>query len=173
MFMVKSGDTARLGLLYERYKKSLFAYFYRSIGDKTSSEDLVQNVFYRILKYKDSFTGNGKFTSWMYFIGHNVIKDYYKKNNRYNYTDNIGQWKLHEGLNPDEQIIKEEQLQLLKNSMFKLSPEDREIIILSKYQGLAYAEIARILHCSEGAIKVRVYRALKELKAVFSKIDNK
>ncbi len=69
MLMVKSGEIDRLGLLFERYKKPLFGYFYRTFHDKETSEDLVQNVFIRILKYRSKFTGYGKFSSWMYRIG--------------------------------------------------------------------------------------------------------
>ncbi|MFC2118928.1 RNA polymerase sigma factor, partial [Bacteroidota bacterium] len=120
MFMVKSGDNARLGLLYERYKKCLFAYFFRSTNDQTASEDLVQNVFYRMLKYKNSFTGKGKFTTWMYYIAHNVCIDFYKKNNRYNLHEDTEQWSIYDGLSIDEEIVKKEKLLQLRLSLAKL-----------------------------------------------------
>ncbi len=85
--MVKSGEIDRLGLLFERYKKPLFGYFYRTFHDKETSEDLVQNVFIRILKYRSKFTGYGKFSSWMYRIAHNVSVDYYRKNKNHQQSE--------------------------------------------------------------------------------------
>ena len=78
--MVQAGDLEKIGLLFERYKQILFAYFYRNTNHIHTSEDLVQNVFLRIIKYRQRFKGYGKFTTWMYHIARNVYLDYDKKN---------------------------------------------------------------------------------------------
>jgi RNA polymerase sigma factor (sigma-70 family) len=78
---VRSGDLDKLGLLFERHKDALFGYFYRNTHSAEISEDLVQSVFLRILKYRARFSGDGKFTTWMYHIAHNVHTDHFKKNN--------------------------------------------------------------------------------------------
>ena len=80
MLMVKAGDLEKLGLLFERHKQLLYAYFFRHTHCIHTSEDSVQNVFLRILKYRQRFKGHGKFTSWMYYIARNVFLDHLKTN---------------------------------------------------------------------------------------------
>src|SRR6188768_891338 len=80
MLKVKDGDLDRLGLLFERYKKPLFGFFYGMNKDAELSEDLVQNVFFRILKYRYLFRGEGDFRTWMFHIARNVSHDHYRKN---------------------------------------------------------------------------------------------
>ena len=66
MLRVKAGDLNRMGLLFERYHRELFGFLYHSSSDADTSEDMVQTVFYRMLKYRHTFTGEGAFSSWMY-----------------------------------------------------------------------------------------------------------
>lgn len=135
MLKVKAGDIDKLGLLYERYNKNLFGFFLRLSGSTEVSEDLVQTVFYRILEKRRQYKGKGKFTSWMYQIAHNLWADSYKKK-RLSNTNDFDHWDLKEGLSIDEQIAKEEQLQQLKYALDQLSSDKKEVLVLSRYQGL-------------------------------------
>ncbi|MBA7528133.1 hypothetical protein ES705_20316 [subsurface metagenome] len=126
MLKVKAGDIDKLGLLYERYNKSLFGFFLRMSGSTEVSEDLVQTVFHRILEKRRQYKGKGKFTSWMYQIAHNLWSDSYKKNKRLSNTNDFDNWDLKEGLSIDEQIAKEEQLQQLK---YALDTNKEELVI--------------------------------------------
>jgi RNA polymerase sigma factor (sigma-70 family) len=171
MLRVKTGDVDKLGLLYERYNKNLFGYFWRLSGSIEVSEDLVQTVFYRILKNRKQYRGKGKFTSWMYQIAHNLWADFYRKNKRLDSIEDYKHWHLKDGLSIDEQIDREEQLRHLKYAMDQLSAEKKEVLILSKYQGLKYNEIADLLKTTEGAIKTRIFRALNELRELYMKIE--
>ena len=171
MMKVKSGQLDKLGLLYERYNKILFGFFYRFSGNTENSEDLVQNVFYRILKYRDKFRNEGKFSTWMFHIAHNVNADFYKKNKRLEFSDDISNWNIQKGLSVDEQIEKAEQHRLIKSAINQLGFDQREVLILSRYHELKYKEIAEILNCSEGAVKVRIFRAINELKQIYSKLE--
>ena len=81
MLKVKSGDVDRMGLLFERYHRPLFGFLYHMLGgSRASSEDLVQNVFYRMLKYRHTYTGEGEFRTWMYHLARNVLADHIRKN---------------------------------------------------------------------------------------------
>jgi RNA polymerase sigma-70 factor (ECF subfamily) len=73
MLQVKAGQVDQLGLLFERYHRILFSFFYNLNRNVEMSEDLVQNVFMRILKYKHRFKGDGEFKTWMFHIAKNVI----------------------------------------------------------------------------------------------------
>ena len=109
---VKSGDCDKLGLLFEKYKLPLFGYFYRQIGNREHCEDLVQNVFMRMLKYRHTFEGYTKFTTWMYTIARNVALDHFKKNNRYRYSDQLSQHQKVEA-EADKRIVEDERIRLL------------------------------------------------------------
>ena len=173
MLKVKAGDIDKLGLLYERYSKMLFGFFWRMSGNVEISEDLVQTVFYRILKKRSQYKGKGKFSSWMFQIAHNLWADHYKKNQRMDLKDDMERWELKEGLNADEQIEREEQLRQLRIALHSLSDDKKEVIILSRYQGLKYGEIAKILDTTEAAIKIKVFRALSDLREHYAKIENR
>ena len=106
----------------------------------------------------------------MLTIAHHAMIDHFKKNKRYTHKDTFD-WKPEDGLNVDEQIIKEEKLRQLKTAMNKLSPDKQEILVLSKYKGLPYKEIGEILGYTENNVKIRVFRALSELKQIYTEIE--
>lgn len=173
MQKVKFGDIDKLSLLYERYKKPLFAYFFRIIGDKEQSEDLVQNVFYRILKYRKQYRGVGKFTTWMFGIAHNLVADTFRKNKKIPFPkNNLENEQKEFQKDASFSMEKNEQIQLVRLALRKLSFEKREALVLSKYHGLKYREIAAILNTNENSVKQRVFRAIEELRLVYFELAN-
>jgi RNA polymerase sigma-70 factor (ECF subfamily) len=171
MIRVKSGEIDKLSLLFERYKKPLFGYFYRILHDKEASEDLVQNVFFRILKYRTNFTGSGMFKNWMYRIAHNVSMDHYRKNRFHKKTESITDSNSVETKTTENSGVENEEYQHLSKAIQLLDDEEREILVLSKYQGLKYKEIGEILGCAEGTVKTRVFRAVMSLKHNYFKLE--
>ncbi len=172
MLKVKSGDIDRLGLIFERYNKALYGYFLNLTGKTDISEDLVQNVFVRILKYRTRYRGDGHFNIWIYRIAHNIFIDYVKKKNKLGLTENIDEWaNVFTGTQPDENISREERISTLENALLKLPDKKREILKLSSYKELKYKEISKILGCSEGAVKVRIFRALDELRKIYKELS--
>ena len=171
MLKVQSGQVDKLGLLFERYKKPMFGYFYRYCGCQQASEDLVQNLFYRMLKYKKNYSGIGKFTTWMYKIAHNLAIDHFKKNSRFIYDEYVDSIPGEIGNLADDTLIKKEEVRLLREALDKLKPHEREVLVLSKYQGLTYKEIGVILNSPEGTIKARVFRAIQSLKGIYSVLE--
>ena len=167
MNQVKSGDTDKLGLLYERHKKGLFGYFFKlTYGDHQASEDLVHNVFYRALKYKHNFKGDGSFIAWIFTIAHNVGQDYHKRK-QHNPSLEIPPFMVNSlSANPDD-IIRNEEIKLLRVALKDLRFEDREVLILGKINELSYKEIGEIISCSEGAVKVRIHRAISSLRKAY------
>lgn len=169
MMKVRNGETDRLGLLFERYNKQLFGFFFRCTHDKQSSEDMVQNVFYRILKYKKQFRGEGKFTTWMYSISRNILSDHYRKQNK-----NVQEAQLNEELaefpveTSDEQ---EQEIKTLEKAICKLDAEKKELLILNRYQGMKYKELAELYDSTEVAIRVKVFRILNELRTIYNQLE--
>ncbi|SDL99565.1 RNA polymerase sigma factor [Siphonobacter aquaeclarae] len=166
MIAVRSGNLDQMGLLFERYNRPLFGFCYRMTGHAPTSEDLVQSVFYRMLKYRHTFTGDGEFRTWMYHVARNVLADHHQQN-RQRY-DSVDDWasRIGGGTEADEALHRTQEREMVHEALLKLKPDQREILILSRFQELKYEEIARILHTTEGAVKVKVHRAMNELKKV-------
>ncbi|TLV04071.1 RNA polymerase sigma factor [Dyadobacter luticola] len=168
MLRVKAGDLDKMGLLFERYNRPLFGFFYHMTHNADASEDLVQNVFYRMLKYRHAFTGDGEFRTWMYHLGRNVLNDSVKQNKSANHFDvNELADRIGGGTLADESFEKQQDKDFLHKAMAGLSAEYREVLILSRFQEMKYDEIAKVLNINEGTVKVRVHRALGELKKKF------
>jgi RNA polymerase sigma factor (sigma-70 family) len=172
MLMVKSGDIDRLGLIFERHNKSLYGYFLNLTGRPDISEDLVQNVFMRILKYRTNYRGGGNFNIWIYRIAHNVFIDFIKKRDKLEFSENITEWdNVISDTFFEEDDSKQERINMLESALLKLPRKKREILTLSRYKELKYKEISEILGCSEGAVKVRIFRAMEELKKIYKELS--
>src|SRR5688572_12986402 len=79
MVAVREGDLDRLEILFQRYRDPLYDFFSRLTGNRVASEDLVQDVFVRILKYRGSYRESNRFVTWMYQISRNARTDYFHK----------------------------------------------------------------------------------------------
>lgn len=173
MQKVQLGESRCLGELYERHKLALFQYFYRSTSDKAKSEDLVQNVFMRVLKYKHHFKGQGGVNYWLFGIARNVLYDTAKRKDPLHYAQEINHDKM-EGqyqMQSTHALSKEAKVQKLHKALEMISPDKKDAIILSRYNGLDYRTIAEMSNCSESAIKVRVMRGLSEIKELVKTIE--
>jgi RNA polymerase sigma factor (sigma-70 family) len=174
MLKVKAGDLDKMGLLFERHHRPLYGFLFHMTHQRESSEDMVQNVFYRMLRYRHTFNGSGEFATWMYHLARNVLKDHVKKNKTtaqaYN-LDGLAE-KIGGGPLPNEPIEKKQDWNTLHSAMTNLSPENREILVLSRFQGLKYNEIALIMEMTEGAVRVRIHRAIQSLKNIYLQIVN-
>jgi RNA polymerase sigma-70 factor (ECF subfamily) len=173
MLKVKNGDVDKMGLLYERYHRQLFRFIFNMTRQRELSEDMVQNIFLRMLKYPDGFMGFGEFKMWMYHIARNAVYDHFRKIKKTPAQSDVKDFeeKIRGDDVTDSHLEKEDELRILAKAMDKLSDENRELLILCRFQELKYNEIAKILNTTEGAIKVRVHRALNQLKSNYLKIE--
>jgi RNA polymerase sigma factor (sigma-70 family) len=174
MLKVKAGDLDRMGLLFERHHRSLHGFLFRMTGQREASEDMVQNVFYRMLRYRHTFNGSGEFRTWMYHLARNVLKDHMKKNkgNAAQLSTEGLEERIGSGPSPVDLIEKKQEWNALLNAMEDLSSENKEILILSRFHDLRYHEIARIMDMTEGAVRVRIHRAIHHLKNIYLQIVN-
>ncbi len=175
MLKVKAGQLDKLGLLFERYNRPLYGFFYRLTYDQAVSEDLVQNVFMRIIKYRHTYKGDGKFSTWMYHMARNLFADHYRKEKKRGFKEDLSTTDKYISNDDHAEKVKiaNEELSMLDSAMKTLAEDKREILVMSKYQGMRYQDIAELLEISESAVKVRIFRALKALKEAYSKMECK
>jgi len=167
MLQVRDGEVQMLGVLFDRYQAPLFNFYSKMTQDRTVSEDLVQEVFLRILRYRQTYRPGTTFRTWMYQIARNTRIDQVRK------------------VRPESPLATEpmaprasdsaqqhQEAQLLQRALMQLPEDKREILVLSRFQELKYDEIARLLGCETGAVKVRVHRALQQLREVYLGLEN-
>ena len=172
MIAVRAGEIRRLGDLFERYHRPLYGFFVRLTNQTSVSEDLVQIVFYRILKYRHTYRDEGKFSAWIYHLARKVAADHFRKHAGTPVpTDPSDLLDQPDGApQPSEQAATNEDVTLLRAALTHLPLIHREVLVLSRLQHLELKEVARLLDCSVGAVKVRAHRALKELREAYLKI---
>lgn len=168
MLEVKNGELDSLAPLFEKYHVRLFNFFLRMTQNTNISEDLTQNVFSRILSYRESYNDQWKFKSWMYQIARNAKNKHFQL--ELLLTDTYADISDLEGdtnlstLEENETALKN---QHLMEALKKLTPEQQEIIELSRFQGLKYQEIAQITGNTVAAIKVKMHRAIQKLRTYY------
>jgi len=169
MQLVQAGDIARLALLFERHNAALFRYLLAMTGDRAVSEDLVQEVFFRVLKYARTYDPAHTFTVWLYQMARNSYRDALRKRRAEVAPEAVEDFRSSEPM-PEELFTRKQDVEFLQKALGKLPPDKREVLVLSRFHNLRYEEIARILGCEVGTVKVRVYRALRELRETFCEL---
>jgi RNA polymerase sigma factor (sigma-70 family) len=165
MKLVQAGDLSPAGEIFDRYSARIYNFTFRFLKSSQAAEDATQEVFLKMLKHAQQFHGDAKLSTWLFSIAANLCRDYLRK------SDNKAK-EPEETLislpaltdSPELTLEKREDEQRVQRALGLLTPEQREAILLSRYQGLSYAEIAQIAGCSEGAVKTRVFRAMETLK---------
>ena len=172
MIAVRTGEIRLLGELFERYHRRLYGFFLRLTNQPTVSEDLVQIVFYRILKYRHTYRDEGKFTAWIFHLARKVAADHFRKHASTPTPTDPVDLIDHPDTDPQpsEQAATAEDVTLLRTALAQLPLAQREVLVLARFQQLDHKEIARLLGCSVGAVKVRAHRALQELRDLYFKI---
>jgi RNA polymerase sigma-70 factor (ECF subfamily) len=166
MLQVREGVGEMLGVLFDRYQTPLYNFYSRLTGDRVASEDLVQDVFFRILKYRQSYRPGTPFRAWMYTIARNVRQDYARKHpNAVEFVPEMSPACV-----SIDAAEAEQQTALLQKALLMLPEGKREVLLLSRFQELRHEEIARMLECEVGTVKVRIHRALQELRVIFLRL---
>ena len=163
MLDVSQGNLDAMAHIFERYNKRLYNFYFQMIRDKAICEDMTQTVFYKVMRYRTSYKG-GQFVSWIFKIARNVFSDHYQKSKK---TSNTEDFELVAYKNVESKIEKNDDIAHLHNALKTLNKEERELIVLNRFQGVKYDKIADIVGSTEGAVKVKVHRIIKKLKTVY------
>jgi len=169
MLAVRDGELDALGELFERHHGPLFGFLAKFTGDRNAAEDIAQIVFQRMLKYRHTYRDDGSFTAWMYHLARRCAADHFRKASAAPAPTDPQNLNDHPDSAPlarDNATMRDEHA-LLHVALNQLDRDDREVLLLSRFQELSFAEVASILECSAGAAKVRAHRALRQLRDIY------
>lgn len=172
MQRVKEDNLSELSVLFGRYQVELYNFFLKMTRDRSLSHDLTQNLFYRILKYRRTYLEGEAFRPWVYRMARNLCSDHFS---RKKWTTEFSDWPAvrPDYSDQDQTGYGEEEYRLLEDALAELPEKQRELLVLSRFQGLSYAEISTINRLSVPAIKVQVHRAIKQLRTIYFEKEKK
>ncbi|HKK46813.1 MAG TPA: sigma-70 family RNA polymerase sigma factor [Balneolaceae bacterium] len=166
---IKEGNRDGYRILVDRYAPMIFKVVNRFVDHNDDAEELAQQIFVKTYERLSSFKGDSKFSSWLYMIAMNHCRDYARnvrrQNSRFSEMDDQ---KLDRHLenhdSPDHEIERQEWLELLQEGLDHIAEDYAEAFLLKYENNMTYKAMAKRLDASVSALKVRVYRAKKELK---------
>ncbi len=166
MSRVHDGEVQALAPLFDRHHAALLNFFFRATGNRASSEDLVQDVFVRMLKYRRTYRPGSQFLTWMYHIARHARADYLRKRR--------GEIEWDDAYAPrvflHDSAESAQQQHYLALALQRLPDDKRELLVLSRFAGMRYEDIGELLKCEPGAVKLRVHRAMRELRDRFHEV---
>ena len=168
MQRVKDGATASCGLLFERHHGRVYGYFVNATRNRGLSEDLVQEVFMRIIRYAHTYQAGQRFKPWLFRIARNVLFDHDRKRR----LQTVDTDAVDLVINDPDPVEQEQEREMLRQAVRSLSDNYREIVELCLFADLSYTEVAESLGISENNARVRFFRAITSLRKHLAK-DNK
>ena len=172
MTLIQAGDSALLAHLFERHHLGLYRYLCRITRNHALSEDLTQEVFLRALKYASSYNPKYSFRAWLYGMAHNACHDSRRKVRGEVAEINMKDFQSSDTA-PDDRIGQQQHARLLQEALNRLPDDKREVLELSRFQDMRYEDIAAVMKCEVGTVKVRVFRAMKELREKFMELSGR
>ena len=173
MLDVKAGDELSFEILLKKYRTPLVNFLYRMVRDQAAAEDLAQEVFLRVYRARKEYSPSAKFTTWLFRIATNLalnaIRDgWYRQMQISIDTPRDEDEQVIEIAAPqaraDDRLIERERNQMIRGAILALPEKQRAAVILHKYQEMDYAQIGKILGCSESALKSLLFRAYETLR---------
>ena len=172
MLSLQKGNLNACGLLYSRYKKILFTFFYNQCSNQEISEDLVHTTFEKILKYKHNYKGKGSFKSWMFAVARNAFYDEHKKLSKSIDTKVEVQEHFDRNKLAQESMGKLDEWNLLRSCLNKLSESNRELIVTAKLEGMKYRDVCEMYNLTESNLKIKIFRIIRELRQHMQVLQN-
>ena len=175
MLRYKDGDLTAFEVIIEKHQQPLFSFVYRFCNDYHQAQDLVQEVFLRLVKMARNYEPRAKFTTYLYTIAHNVCVDHLRRKKKRitvslsDPVDAENEIRLEDTMkdekaNPQRDFQQKSFEQALHQAVEDLPPEQREVFLLREQQNLAFDEIARIVGCLPSTAKSRMRYALQSIR---------
>jgi len=166
----QQGRSDALSWLVREYSPRLYGYFFRVCGSGSDAEDLVQELFVRVVKNIKGYRHENKFEHWLFRIAANLARDRARNLVRRGTVVSLEgeEQVLDRQKNPHERLDVDEQCTSLQQALKKLPELDREIIMLRHYSQMSFKEIAEQFKLPIGTVLAKVHRGLKRLRKSMS-----
>ena len=180
MLRYKDGDLSAMEILVERHQQPLFGFVYRFCNNYQQAQDLVQDVFMRLIRTAKTYEPRAKFTTYLYTLAHNLCIDYIRRNQKRRNVSLSDPVDVEDGLkledtmkdqgpNPEQQYHQKNFREALQQALSELPDEQREVFLLREQQNLAFDEIARVVGCLPSTAKSRMRYALQSIRTKLEK----
>lgn len=157
--------------IYDQYFNKIYRFIYKKVSDELLAEEFTSDTFYKaLLKIKSYDEDRLSFSSWLYKIALNEIRMYFRKAKTSNFVFCIEDL-IRELTSEKSGDVCDEDLEILEKALLSLPKQDLAILELRFYENMPFRDIAEIQELSEGAVKMRVQRAIKKLREEFADAD--
>ena len=157
--------------LMKRYKGQIYAYLLRSVKNYEDAEELTIEVFFKAYRALDTWKPQARFSTWLYKIAHNLSIDFHRaKSRRQTYSLDDEEFAIDEPTaadlwsNPEWEIEEKDRHRVIREAIDQLSPKQKAVFMLNRYQGLQIKEITEVLGMAEGTVKIHLHRAVRKLQ---------
>lgn len=170
---VADGDASCLGTLFERHHRGIYQYCLQLTRSPAISEDLVQDVFLKLLQKAGSYRSEGSCKAWIFHIARNVTFDYLRRADRRVTSDEDEEGAVHlvDHRSTEQVAAGEQNLRLVARALAEIPAAAREVIWLGRFVFEDYDELARALGCTASAARVRMHRAMQQLNSTFTRMN--
>ena len=173
MLRVKEGDGASFALLLEKHRSPVVHFLYRMVQNQAVAEELAQEVFLRVYRSRGTYEPTAKFTTWLFRIAThlalNALRDGRHERHQERLDDDSSDQPVRQV--PDgrpsveQHMVYQAKMEEVRKAIAMLPEKQRAAVLMHKYQGMEYTQIAKVLNCSESAVKSLLFRAYETLRA--------
>jgi RNA polymerase sigma-70 factor (ECF subfamily) len=180
MTQLAAGHGAALNELMSRHSERLFHYLVRSLQNEDDAADLAQETFVRVYQNRTKFDARQKFSTWLYAIASNLVRDRYRWRKRHPQVsldaaneatgNDFGETLPDPAPSTGETVQRNERAEIVRRAVAALPEKWRVPLILAEYEEKPHAEIGELLRCSAKAVEVRIYKARQQLRVSLSQL---
>ncbi len=173
MLRVKEGDGASFGVLLDKHRSSVVHFLYRMIQNHAVAEELAQEVFLRVYRSRSTYEPTAKFTTWLFRIAThlalNSLRDGKNERSQERLDDDTSDMPARQVSDRrpsvEQSMVYQAKLDEIRRAIAALPEKQRAAVLMHKYEEMEYSQIAKVLGCSESAVKSLLFRAYETLRA--------
>src|SRR5215467_14366383 len=173
MLRVKEGDGASFGVLLDKHRSSVVHFLFRMIQNHAVAEELAQEVFLRVYRSRATYEPTAKFTTWLFRIAThlalNSLRDGKNERTQERLDDVSGELPARQVRDArpsvEQSMVYQAKLDEIRRAIAALPDKQRAAVLMHKYEEMEYSQIAKVLSCSESAVKSLLFRAYETLRA--------
>ena len=170
------GDDSSLAILINKHNQRLFSFIYSKVKNKDITEDIFQDTFIKVIRTlkRGNYNEEGKFLPWVMRIAHNLVIDYFRKNNRMPTFQNTEEFDIFSvlkdgSLNAEKQIIQEQIFADVRELVNELPEEQKEVLVMRMYKDMSFKEISENTGVSINTALGRMRYALINMRKLIEK----